>query len=373
MVEKNASGTYSEVEYSPLGKVAVMNGRTQLQGYVPLPGGEIMSPNPDSFWHVDWLGSVRLASSASQRTITFDRAFAPFGETYNTVTGGTSNPEFAGLTQDTASGEYDAAFRQYHPSQSRWISPDPAGLSAVDAGNPQSWNRYAYVMNNPLIFTDPSGLDPCNDGGPDPWASDMGGGGTYNGGFSYMPDGGCLSDSQAYQRFEAQQQIFDGENSINFPMGSGNVWTDLWQDALGLPSVPCQSQFGPWCDPSMLPNPWILDAQKGDPELAINIWNCPDGKGHDPCAQIWQQAQSVVGCTAGAILTGPVKGGAQTAAWNGTQAAYEGASAVRVVKTAGSAVKTAGPASLFWSWVGGWYNGMTALFSSKPVTCGDGM
>jgi RHS repeat-associated protein len=165
MVEKNASGTYSEIEYSPIGKVAVMNGRTQLQAYVPLPGGEILSPGPDTFWHVDWLGSARLASSASQRTITFDRAFAPFGETYNTVTGGTSNPDFAGLTQDTVSGEYDAEHRQYHPGQSRWISPDPAGLNAVDASNPQSWNRYAYVLNNPLIYTDQSGLDYCQDQG----------------------------------------------------------------------------------------------------------------------------------------------------------------------------------------------------------------
>jgi len=40
-------------------------------------------------------------------------------------------------------------------------SPDPAGLAAVDPSNPQSWNRYAYVMNDPLDWVDPSGLDPC--------------------------------------------------------------------------------------------------------------------------------------------------------------------------------------------------------------------
>lgn len=73
---KNVAGTISEIEYSPIGKVAVMSGRTQLQAYVPLPGGEILSPGPDTFWHTDWLGSVHLASSASHRTITFDRAFA---------------------------------------------------------------------------------------------------------------------------------------------------------------------------------------------------------------------------------------------------------------------------------------------------------
>ena len=43
--------------------------------------------------------------------------------------------------------------------QGRWISPDPAGLSAVDPSNPQSWNRYAYVLNNPLSAIDLLGLD----------------------------------------------------------------------------------------------------------------------------------------------------------------------------------------------------------------------
>ena len=38
------------------------------------------------------------------------------------------------------------------------MSPDRAGLAAVNPADPQSWNRYAYVMNNPLALIDPSGL-----------------------------------------------------------------------------------------------------------------------------------------------------------------------------------------------------------------------
>ncbi|NYF81308.1 RHS repeat-associated core domain-containing protein [Granulicella arctica] len=46
----------------------------------------------------------------------------------------------------------------------RWMSPDPYDGS-MDPSNPQSMNRYAYVMNSPLNMIDPSGLqgvDPCH-------------------------------------------------------------------------------------------------------------------------------------------------------------------------------------------------------------------
>ncbi|HZS71437.1 MAG TPA: RHS repeat-associated core domain-containing protein, partial [Candidatus Acidoferrum sp.] len=41
----------------------------------------------------------------------------------------------------------------------RWTTPDPASLSVASPAFPQSWNRYSYVLNNPMNLLDPSGLE----------------------------------------------------------------------------------------------------------------------------------------------------------------------------------------------------------------------
>jgi hypothetical protein len=43
-------------------------------------------------------------------------------------------------------------------AQGRFTSPDPL-LASGRVGDPQSWNRYTYVRNNPLALIDPTGLD----------------------------------------------------------------------------------------------------------------------------------------------------------------------------------------------------------------------
>jgi RHS repeat-associated protein len=67
---------------------------------------------------------------------------------------------FAGLDQDNAASgmpmSEHAQYRNYSSAQGRWLSPDPYDGS-YDLTNPQSLNRYAYVLNNPLSFLDPSG------------------------------------------------------------------------------------------------------------------------------------------------------------------------------------------------------------------------
>jgi uncharacterized protein RhaS with RHS repeats len=68
----------------------------------------------------------------------------------------------------------------------RWLSPDPL---AGDVTDPQSLNRYAYVLNNPTNFSDPLGLRQAWD---DPF--DTGGGGGWDVG--YYVDGMPVSSYQ---------------------------------------------------------------------------------------------------------------------------------------------------------------------------------
>ncbi len=122
-----------------------------------------------AYRHSDHLGSSRFASTPS-RTKYFDVAYAPFGEDY--ADSGTTDLSFTGQKKDTASWLYDFMFRKYNPAHGRWMSPDPAGSAVANPGFPQSWNRYAYVLGNPMSYVDELGLDcaaesidPCGTGG----------------------------------------------------------------------------------------------------------------------------------------------------------------------------------------------------------------
>ena len=67
-----------------------------------------------------------------------------------------------GKKRDAESGNDYFGARYYASSMGRMLSPDPLGPWVADAGDPQSWNMYAYGRNNPLTNIDPTGLDCVN-------------------------------------------------------------------------------------------------------------------------------------------------------------------------------------------------------------------
>jgi len=62
---------------------------------------------------------------------------------------------FTGQEVDPETGLEHFMFRYYSGRQGRFTSVDPVPGEASD---PQSLNGYAYVLNNPLLYTDPLGL-----------------------------------------------------------------------------------------------------------------------------------------------------------------------------------------------------------------------
>jgi RHS repeat-associated protein len=158
MVERHFSGGYNQLLYAPSGaKLAMLSGQALNFALVPLASGAIAEyhSGPTIYYHhSDWLGSTRFVSTQT-RTMYYDGAYAPFSEPY--AQSGTSDLMFTGIGQDTVANAYDFPAREYG-IQGRWPSPDPAGLAAANPSDPQTWNRYAYVRNNPLALTDPTGL-----------------------------------------------------------------------------------------------------------------------------------------------------------------------------------------------------------------------
>jgi RHS repeat-associated protein len=127
----------------------------------------------------DHLGSTRLVANASASVI--ERVdYAPFGEEltsgidgrgapystnqYPTATLDGTSEKFTGQERDAESGMDFFKARYASAPQGRFQSPDPAGMFVADPTNPQSWNLYSYVFNNPLAYIDPSGLDACDPG-----------------------------------------------------------------------------------------------------------------------------------------------------------------------------------------------------------------
>jgi RHS repeat-associated protein len=62
--------------------------------------------------------------------------------------------QFTGQVKDDDTGLCFYNTRYYDPLLDRFIQAD---TMIPDLGNPQSYNRYSYCLNNPLKYTDPSG------------------------------------------------------------------------------------------------------------------------------------------------------------------------------------------------------------------------
>jgi RHS repeat-associated protein len=107
----------------------------------------------------DRLGSNRAGGSR----------YFPYGEEQQVTA--QDRDKFATYYRDGTTGLDYAQNRYYASTLGRFISPDPYS-SSVGPADPGSWNRYAYVQNDPINFADPTGAFRCTLDGielPDCW------------------------------------------------------------------------------------------------------------------------------------------------------------------------------------------------------------
>ena len=107
------------------------------------------------YYHQDQLtsSSVLSDSSGNQNEV---NAYYPFGraQTASPQAHFKLSRQFTGQIKDDETGLYYYNARYYDPELGRFIQAD---TMIPDLNNPQSYNRYSYVQNNPLRYTDPSG------------------------------------------------------------------------------------------------------------------------------------------------------------------------------------------------------------------------
>ena len=103
----------------------------------------------------DRLGSTAITTSSSGGKLVETRYY-PWGtERYSFGLGATPTTyRFTGQRLESNLGLYFYGARWYDPYLNRWIQPDSI---IPDPNNSQSYDHYAYALNNPVRYTDPSG------------------------------------------------------------------------------------------------------------------------------------------------------------------------------------------------------------------------
>jgi RHS repeat-associated protein len=111
------------------------------------------------YYHTDALGSVRAVTKQvnGQWQVVARHDFMPFGEEIAPQTPPPDKRLFTAKERNAETGLDYFGARHMRGSAGRFTTVDPLMVIKESLINPQKWNRYAYVTNNPLRYVDPDG------------------------------------------------------------------------------------------------------------------------------------------------------------------------------------------------------------------------
>ncbi|MGD9589688.1 MAG: RHS repeat domain-containing protein [Pyrinomonadaceae bacterium] len=122
-----------------------------------------------SYLTQDHLGSPRVVTDKNGAVLS-RKDYSAFGEELNQDEHRTENEEYGGgevrkgytgYEKDSESGLEFAQARYYNTIHGRFTTVDPLNESG-STDNPQTFNRYTYVINDPLNLVDPGGMMACS-------------------------------------------------------------------------------------------------------------------------------------------------------------------------------------------------------------------
>jgi RHS repeat-associated protein len=168
-----------------------------------------------NYYHTDHLGSSNVITNTSG-TMVEEIYYFPYGATRLDSGSVDVKHKYTGQEEDPETGLYYYGARYYDPVLARFISPDTI---VPEYTNPQSLNRYSYVLNNPLFYVDPSGMEwePAFDD----WS------GTAMGYLWVPPEESYTDDNGTLREGLYHQAIFFTETGTFSPFSSYNIGSSI--------------------------------------------------------------------------------------------------------------------------------------------------
>jgi RHS repeat-associated protein len=125
------------------------------------------------YYYSDHLGSASVITDANAN-VTERYFYYPYGGVLYSSGSDSNRYKFTGKERDAESGLDYFGNRHYGSSFGRFMQADEP-FNDQNTHDPQSWNLYTYVRNNPLRYTDPAG-NACVQGSDGNWHNDNNGG-----------------------------------------------------------------------------------------------------------------------------------------------------------------------------------------------------